>query len=871
MTIDNDISTDNDNNNNNKLVVIKPKKKVSCTVCRLKKIKCDGNKPFCQQCEKRGIQNQCAYVKLGQVGRPPKNSVVNKLVLSRAKQTNNMNNIHKEFIFENVVYTIHTDSKFINNDKSINLYSLLNTLANFELPLQQVAVYRAKKALPHMPEIKMYSILELFSLSTGEVINALIAKISSIPLQMFIYYEPVLSYFFQQMMHQFCNEPIPSPPRQNPMANLSSEKAVELIELFFTIHPHSIVLNKTLLLQGYWTEAIDPILLCVVFGTATYFSRLLEGKHVGVWHAVNHEIRNPFLDYAYFLLYKATSEATLSKYQALTLLGLFESTFGYPKRGVTTLGLAALVGKKIGILDGSYEKQFSELENELISISVWLTINCNVRGAIDVGQIPELGNRHLETKLPPPNIERSLSYQFEINNGHKRSNENYYYLVESFYMLTVITKFIAKLVIELPNVKYNLNEPDKGPAIISGIPKVHDLIPRYKVVLKEFNDFIQNNRNTWSKRQTYIIESALLLLGMHIIFIKDFDDLPEGTNFTNSSFDIFNNTIISYDDPTTMDKVQQAIPLVYKILDNTLGFLNNEMNNEETLLIPKGVISSLLESSWEILLLKTQSDPLDGLSQHYLAIVEEVVEKDIWKGWTEISIFRAKIENHKNNSNLSSTLPSSLSSLTSGIPVKLNSSSDASASTDPSTVLFDFTTEDQLAMASFFDPCAGWLDPIENLPIDMMLVNNNYNNNYNNNSSASIDPPIITNTPNYMAATNNIYSNSNYDLPISSITELHDDNVPEIIVESANNSSVLNLDLTSYSLTPSLSPPQTLNNNDIIYFSDNENNNSNTLSNTLFDNNTPSSMTQSSSKLVNSLSPSPDIQSILFDDDPFVT
>ncbi|KAI9309080.1 hypothetical protein BJ944DRAFT_236403 [Cunninghamella echinulata] len=866
MIINNDTSTDNDNSN--KLVVIKPKKKISCTVCRLKKIKCDGNKPFCQQCDKRGIQNQCAYVKLGQVGRPPKNSVVNKLVLNRAKQTNNMNSIHKEFIFENVVYTIHTDSKFINNDKNTNLYSLLNTFANYENPLQQVAVYRAKKALPHMPEIKMYNILELYSWSTGEVINAFILKMSSISLQMFIYHEPVLSYFFQQMMYQFCNEPIPSPPRQNPMTNLSSEKAVELIELFFAIHPHSIVLNKTLILQGYWTEAIDPILLCVIFGTATYFSRLLEGKHVGAWHAVNREIRNPFLDYAYFLLYKATSEATLSKFQALTLLGLFESTFGYPKRGVTTLALATLVGKKIGILDGSYEKRFSELENELISITVWLTINCIIRGAIDLGQIPDLGSYQLETKLPPPSIERSLSYQFELNNGYRISNENHDYLVESFYMLTVITKFIAKLMIELPNVKYNLNEPDKGPAIISGIPKVHDLIPRFNAVLKEFSDFIQNNRDAWSKRQTYIIESACLLLEMHIIFIKNFEDLPEGINFTNSSFDIFYNTVVSYDDPAIMEKVQQAIPLVYKILDNTLELLNDEMNNEKVLLIPKGIISSLLESSWEILLLKTQSDPLDVLPQHYLSTVEEVVEKDIWKDWTEIAMFRAKIENYKNNNNLSSALPSSFSS---NVSMKLINSLDASASIDPSTALFNFTTEDQLAMASFFDPCARWLNPLENLPINMMLVNDNYNNSNNNNLSITTNPHVINNTSNYMTSTNNINSGNTYDLPISSITELHDGNVPEIIVETANNISVLDFDLPSYSLSPSLSPPHILNNNDTICFSDNGNNNNNTINNTLFDNNIPSPMTQNPSKLVNSLSTPPDIQSILFDEDPFIT
>ncbi|KAI9309081.1 hypothetical protein BJ944DRAFT_173607 [Cunninghamella echinulata] len=860
MTMNNGISIENNiNNNGNKLVVAKSKRKISCAVCRLKKIKCDGNKPFCQQCRKRGIQNQCVYVKPGLLGRPPKNSVVNKLVLNQAKQTNNINNMCKEFIFENLVYTIHTDSKFINNDKNINLYSLLNTLTNFEEPLQQIAVYRAKNAIPYMPEIRMYDVVELFSWSTGETMNIFIEKISSLSLQMFIYYEPVSSYFFQKMMFLFCNESLPQPPLQSPITSLSSEKAVELIDLFFTIHPHSIALNKTLLLQGYWTDAIDPLLLCVIYGTTIYFSRLLEGKHVGIWHAMDEETRNPFLDYAYFLLYKANSEATLSKYQALTLLGLFESIFGYPKRGITTMTLGFLVGKKIGILDGSYEKQFSELEKELISITVWLSINSTIRGAIGLGQIPDFKGQELEIKLPPPTIERSLSYQFELSSGHKRSNENYDFFVESFYILTITTKFTSKLIHELPNVKYNLYENDYEPALISGIPKVHDLIPRFNAVLKEFSDFIQNNRDAWSKRQTYIIESPYLLLEMHIIFIKNFKDLPEGINFTNSSFDIFYNTHVSYDDPTTMEKVQQAIPLVYKILDNTLGLLNDEMNNGKILLMPKGIISNLLESSWEILLLKTQSDPLDILVQHYMSVVEEIVNKDIWKDWTEISTLTLKIEDYKKeNGNLLSSDQMKLNSL------------DASASIDPSTALFDFTTEDQLAMASFFDPCAGWLNPLANLPIDMMLVTNSYisNNNSNNNKTYSADiDPSKTSPSSYMTSTNNINSSNTYDLPISSITELHDGNVPEIIVETANNISVLDFDLPSYSLSPSLSPPHILNNSDTACFSENEYNDINIIKNKLFDSNIPSPATQASS---NSISPSPDIHSILFDDDPFI-
>ncbi|CAO3640184.1 unnamed protein product [Cunninghamella blakesleeana] len=875
MVLINDINNETNNNSNSNLVLVKPKRKISCTVCRLKKIKCDGIKPFCQQCKKRGLEEKCTYLKPGQVGRPPKNAVVNKLVLNRAKQSNISNNIYKEFIFENLVYTIHTDAKFINNDKHTNLYAFIDGFTGYEESLQQVALYRSKHAFP-IPEILIYDVSDLFSWTSGDMLNVVIGRISSIKLEMFAYYDPISAHVFQKMIFQILNEPRPNLPQQNPLTSISPEKTVEYIDLFFRIHPHSIALNKTLFLQSFWTDALDPLLLAVVIGTTIYFSRLLEGKPVMLWHAVNREERNPFLDYTYFLLYKATSEATLQKYQALVLLGNFESTFGHPRRGISSLGLSFLVGENLGIFNGSYKKRFNETEIELISISVWLSVNSTTRGCLDLGQFPSIGPTYLNSILPPPNIDRSLSYQLEFNNGEDRSNPTYDYMLESFFILSVSSKFTMKMCIEFPEVKYNLykDDDDGYPSRPPGTPKVYDLIPRLKNILNEFERFIQKNRDTWTKRQLYMIESTWLIYEIHIIFIKHFDDLEEGTGYYNSCFHIFNETYISYDDHFTKERIKQALPLVYRILDHTIEFLNDAMKSDKPFLLPKSSVLYILETCWEILLLKVQADPLEVTPHHYMSIIEVVIEKDIWKDWSEISTLRAKVVKYQNKissdqnrnpiSNLDAS-PSSSASLPSPSP---------SSSSDPSVALPGFTTEDQLALASFFDPCATWLDPLMNLPIDMMLMNNNDNNNNNNNGIYpinNVDSFHINNDMRNGLPTTNGNNNNNdiYNLPMSSIIELpNNTNVPDIVVESTNDLSFLDSDIPSSSLSASLSPPNLSDTNDANYQFDNNNYSNIHL---FSDSNvsTPSPML-SSLKSVNSSFASPDIQSILFDDDPFI-
>ncbi|CAO3640180.1 unnamed protein product [Cunninghamella blakesleeana] len=731
---------DKSNNNGNNQLIIKPKRKVSCIICRLKKVKCSGGVLPCEQCIKRNTVNQCVYPKQKSLGRPPKNAVINKLTLNRNK--NQTLEFFNDFIIENLAYTIPTSSKFILNDKTKNINYFIESYFTdaFSDMVNNLALIHYNPVIAPLfdsASIKMFDLIETFFWTACEVPNILFTRFSSISLDNANDYNSVASAVIQDLTFKFYAEPqLMIDALENPLLTISHQEAVRLIECFFCVHPASIILNKTLLLQAFWTDSVDSLLLSTIYGIATYLSKLLEGKPVGLWEATKSDIRNIYLDYAYFLLNKATSEVNLSKFQAVVLLGLFESNFGYPKRGMTILGVAALISEKLGIKDCSYlSKQINEVEFELATIGHWLILCNNIRGCVDIGHI----NYHskLCPPLPPVNVDKSKSYQLEKSSNNMRLFKSYYYLVETFYVCCVIAKFTGMFLRELPEVKHNMHysifPSHFRPKV--GHPKPYDLVTRWLAILDEFDQFIQSTKHTWSALQTFTIELIWKLFDIHIIFIKNHhQEVPEGINFMNSSFNIFQDNDIS------MDRIYQSIPKVYSMLDYLKDYLNEpkQYYNQSTLL-PRGVIITALETAFVILNTKFTNDLLDQTTFQYMKTISELADSKIWMLYTGIRKVQKKMEdffkqhsmmNHVNNNNIIST-PTTINDINdineilNTSPFQESSSIESLTSHSPNS----FTMDNQLALAAFFDPMSTWLTPMaQELPLDLLLWDNsNFN------------------------------------------------------------------------------------------------------------------------------------------------
>lgn len=369
------------------------KRKVSCLPCRMRKVKCDGQKP-CQRCTAKNSQD-CIYTKPGTVGRPPKNAVVNKLVLSKTAQLS----FCKEFIFENVsTISDITSNRYLDDPPSAHLDYYINhffatyfdkktkLIDNTRIRLNN-EVEKERKSSQERPSAassaKLYHLTHYFVWMSADISNILTRRLSKLRLTYYTDLNFTISALAADKTTTFFETPSADALVINPLNSLPPQQALKLIEYFYRVHPYSMLINKTMLLQSYWTDTADHLLLSVIYGTTLFKSVILDNKPLSLWDGMAKSRRNPFLDYAHLLLTKATTEATLSKFQAIVLLALFEVTFGYPKKGMALFALSFMIAARLGLFDNNIPPGYSPVEKELLMVTFWAAYKCTVRGCVE--------------------------------------------------------------------------------------------------------------------------------------------------------------------------------------------------------------------------------------------------------------------------------------------------------------------------------------------------------------------------------------------------------------------------------------------------------------------------------------------------------
>jgi hypothetical protein len=261
------------------------------------------------------------------------------------------------------------------------------------------------------------------------------------------------------------------------------------------------------------------------------------------------------------------------------------------------------------------------------------------------------------------------------------------------------------ILLELPEVRYNMFAPRLGKKQLLprhiGYPKPHDLVPRLRGVLRQFNDFIRDTKHTWSKQQTYALEMSAGILEVHVVLIKDIGPVMEGVNYANSAYDFFQETRLVPDDPMTMARIEEAHPVNYNLDWNQL---------------PRGLIVTVLETAMETLFIKCLCDPWNEVTFDYLKAINAVTQLDIWRNWSAIQTVRARLnaffESHGSSSTGSPTTMADSEFLTSD-------SWGLFDAWDPSTTTKPWNDNTYPTTVSFFDPCAKWVNPMRNVMVDL--------------------------------------------------------------------------------------------------------------------------------------------------------
>ncbi|KAI8637433.1 hypothetical protein BD408DRAFT_424558 [Parasitella parasitica] len=645
------------------------KRKVSCLPCRIKKVKCDGERP-CNRCEAR--QTACVYQKPGAVGRPPKNAVVNKLVLSRIasnisddKEAHNASNFCREFIFENIsMMPLLTPMRYLYDSPEHGLDHYINTLfstyfaKNTSLD-QFIQERRSSNAIiKHgdyaslSSKVKIFDLTDYFSWMSADMASILMKRVSNLKLT----YYTDLDFSRTALAYDFTTTFFETPSDYslviNPLNSLPPQQAVRLIECFFCIHPFSNLLSKTMLLQSYWTDTADPLLLSVVYGTTIFKSQLLDGKPLELWDALNKKKRNPFLDYAHLLLSKASAETTPSKYQAVVLLALFEVTFGFPKRGMSLFGLSYMLAARLGLFDNTLPAGLNSVEKELLLNTFWAAFETTIRGCVELEQIPRAALAYHEHPYPPPNTKLSKAYQYDIENKNPRLLKWYFYLIETFYIKSVVARVSCKLILQLPHASdpelpkapsYILQQIN--PNLFAPYPKNRPGIEeRITEVLEDFHDFIQKNRKDWSPLQAYTIELFYLFYRISLYFVRDSVLKPDGKRNPFSIYERYTPTELDLTNVENVLRVHKAVPESIELIQKTFAHLSSPINYyDQTDFLPRGIIVSAVDAAAQVLMYAYRLEASDAIRQH-IDMAEAILSIPIiWGDWATCDILKTVI------------------------------------------------------------------------------------------------------------------------------------------------------------------------------------------------------------------------------------
>ncbi|KAI8376129.1 uncharacterized protein BYT42DRAFT_516890 [Radiomyces spectabilis] len=614
----------------------KNKRKISCLPCRQKKVKCDGVKPHCGRCVRKQCTDACVFTAPGTAGRPPKNAVVNKLVLTARHSSP----FCKQFIFENLVHPNYSLRDPVCHSLAMSLQQVFANIFKNQLTMQKWTP-QDQSLISAGSTTQMHDLRPYFSLLIADVCCLMLRRLGEISVNHCDDMLMASRGLTLDATDDFFGGSVGT--TANPLQSLSPQEALRLIEVFFTVHPCCILINKTMLMQSYWTDTADPLLLSVICGTAMHTTRLLEGKPLCLWYASSSSTRNLFLDYAYTLLHKTSGKATFTRFQAVVLLAHFETMFGYPKRGFALFAVSYSMAAELGGFQPSSSVS-NPIETELLQLAVWLVYISTVRGSSEMGHLPRRMLVECKIPFPPMNIHQSASYQFDSANNNVHFMRTYPYILESFYTSAVISHFSCQLLLLLPAMRGNIFDTNKPrPSPPESFEKLESGLHG---VLHEFAAFIDKTSKQWSVQQLYTIETVWLLYTIQCQFLRrTLRMMKEKNAFADGNDDIsiildkewyqlLDPIYLDPADPDVAVRIQNILPTVFKMVDKTNHFLASPAHYyDDRMLAPSEIILSSIEMASRILILRYQFVQEAQVLQ-YLQTLRQLSLNPIWTGWT---------------------------------------------------------------------------------------------------------------------------------------------------------------------------------------------------------------------------------------------
>lgn len=200
----------------------------------------------------------------------------------------------------------------------------------------------------------------------------------------------------------------------DPMQSFDSHRTIQMIEVWFSVHPLSNIVSKTLFLRDYKNNTHDPSLLAVMLADATYVHEdgtIAEQRETLFKWTVKRMSDRP------------ANECGLSTVQTLMLLGWHELCIAHARRATCYLGYAGRIATRLQAknfempeVDSSRINgiEVAQVEAEIVRNIYWLTFAITLWSFMQIDQpYPQLLPSTLPTEFPP--VDESLSAVIKLD------------------------------------------------------------------------------------------------------------------------------------------------------------------------------------------------------------------------------------------------------------------------------------------------------------------------------------------------------------------------------------------------------------------------------------------------------------------------
>ncbi|KAL8725320.1 MAG: hypothetical protein Q9166_007426 [cf. Caloplaca sp. 2 TL-2023] len=237
----------------------------------------------------------------------------------------------------------------------------------------------------------------------------------------------------------------------NPLDAFDSHRTIQMIEVWFSVHPLSNIVSKTLFLRSYKNNTHDPLLLAVMLADASYVHEddATGGQREALFRWTPKQIHA-----------RPASECGLSTVQMLMLLGWHELCLAHARRATCYLGYAGRIVTRLQVKCVQMPEigcsqvngiDVAQVEAELVRNIYWLTFAITLWSFMQIDQpYPQLLPNMVRTEFPPVDESSSAVVKLDIVSDNVSTLAKQTGMIHELWPLSHIASTTAHIYALLP-------------------------------------------------------------------------------------------------------------------------------------------------------------------------------------------------------------------------------------------------------------------------------------------------------------------------------------------------------------------------------------------------------------------------------------